>query len=170
MNLNAIIGQQDYHPIIFKYLMPDCKPIVVKQRPQSRPDHQFMQQEVNRLLREGKTRKSDSPWRVQPLVVQKADSFGKRMVIDYSMTIIKFTLLYSYPLPKIENIISKVAKFKVISSLDLRLAYHQIPLNDEDIPYTAFQVGDELHERLVLPFRCMNWTGCLQCKANDFIK
>jgi len=52
----------------------------------------------------------------------------KRLVIDYSTTINRFTLVDAYPLPNIEELVNKVAQAKYYSSLDLRSAYHQIPL------------------------------------------
>ena len=65
------------------------------------------------------------------------------MVIDYSQTINLFTKLDAYPLHLIEEIINEVAKWNVISTLDLQSAYHQIPIHPKDRPYTAFQSGQE---------------------------
>ena len=47
----------------------------------------------------------------------------KRMVIDYSGTTNKFTLLDAYSLPDRQDIV-KIAQYKVYSTLDLRSAYH----------------------------------------------
>ena len=115
LHLNAIIGPQKVHPTIFKYLTPNCKLIVVKSRPHSKADCEFMQQEVERVLKEGKILKPTLLWRAHPFVVNKGDGSGKQRVIDCSMTINKCTLLDTYPMPRIEDIINKVAKFKVIS-------------------------------------------------------
>jgi len=49
-------------------------------------------------------------------------------VIDYSTTINRFTLLDAYSLPNIEELVNTVAQDKYYSSLDLRSAYHQVPL------------------------------------------
>ena len=93
------------------------------------------------MLADGKLRKSYLPWKTLLLIVNKLDVSGKRTVFDYSTTTNKFALLDSYLLPKINSIIKDVAKFKVLSSLDLKSAYHQIPLCEKDKPYTPFQVG-----------------------------
>jgi hypothetical protein len=130
-----------------------------------------MQSEVAKLLADGKISKSNSPWRAQPLVVNKNDSAGKkRMVIDFSSTINKFTHLDSYPLPRINDIVNQVAKFKVVSKLDLKSAYHQIPLHPDDRPLTAFQVGNELYHWNVLPLGITNAVPCFQRIANDFVE
>jgi len=70
----------------------------------------------------------------------------KRLVIDYSTTINRFTLLDAYPLPNIEELVNKVAQTLYYSSLDLRSAYHQIPLLKEKRFYMAFAAGGELYQ------------------------
>ena len=61
------------------------------------------------------------------------------MVVDYSETINKYTQLDAYPLPKIEEMVNKIAQYKVFSTIDLRSAYYQIPLSEKDKIYTAFE-------------------------------
>ena len=82
---------------------------------------------------------SSSPWRAQVVVVKNQQSGKRRMVIDYSRTINRFTQLDVYPLPHIEEIVSELSKFKVFTTIDLKSAYHQIELNPRDREYTAFQ-------------------------------
>ena len=172
LHLNAV--QNNYadktdHPRLFQFLSPDCKPIATPRRSYSRKDFNFMKSQVLKLLNSSKIRKSNSPWRAQALVVENTD--GKdRMVIDYSRTINKFTHLDSYPLPKIDDIVNEVAKFKFISKLDLKSAYHQVQLHPDDIPYTAFQVGNELYEWLVMPPGITNAVPIFQRIANDFVE
>ncbi|KAG8173284.1 hypothetical protein JTE90_009857 [Oedothorax gibbosus] len=66
------------------------------------------------------------------------------MVVDYSQTINKYTLLDGYPLPRIDDLINKVSQYKVFSTVDLASAYHQVPILDSDKPYTAFEAAGEL--------------------------
>ena len=89
-------------------------------------------------LKEGIIEPSLSPWRAQVLVT-KGERHKRRMVVDYSQTINRYTLLDAYPLPKIDEIIAQIAKGSVYSTLDLKSAYYQIPLPPEDRPYTAFE-------------------------------
>ena len=156
-----------------QFLTSDCHPIATKSRSYSKDDRDFMEKEVTRLYNERKISKSHSPWRSQPFIVKKdqyEEDPDRRMVIDYSRTINKFTMLDAYPLPKISEIVNNVAHFKVLSSLDLKRAYHQIPLHPDDRPYTAFQVNDELYEWNVLPFGITNGVPCFQRFINEFIK
>ena len=53
----------------------------------------------------------------------------KRMVIDYSQTINRFTLLDAYPLPRIDDTINAIAQYQVFSTNDLCLyQFTRIPL------------------------------------------
>ena len=63
------------------------------------------------------------------------------MVIDYSQTINRFTRLDAYPLPRIDEQINEIAKNKVFSTIDLKGAYCQIPLRDEEKYFTAFEAA-----------------------------
>ena len=83
-------------PPLFQYLSPDCKPIATKLRKYSHEDQDFIKNETNRLLAEGIIEPSDSPWRAQ-VVVTKNERHKKRLVIDYSQTINKYTNLDAFP-------------------------------------------------------------------------
>ncbi len=72
------------------------------------------------MLREGIIRPSNSPWRAQVLVTG-GENRKKRMVIDYSQTINRFTELDAYPLPRIAAIVGKVAAHKDIYASGVRL-------------------------------------------------
>ena len=116
-------------PMLFANLSKDCKPIATKSRKFSKPDQQFIDSETHRLLAEGIIEPSTSPWRAQPLVVREDGNHKRRMVIDYSQTVNKYTCLDAYPLPNIESTVRKLAQYKFFSTIDLRSAYHQIPLD-----------------------------------------
>ena len=82
----------DSPPQLFSNLTDDCRPIAIKSRKYSRDDLTFVDSEVKRLLEEGIIEPSKSPWRAQ-VVVTKGENNKKRMVIDYSQTINRFTQL-----------------------------------------------------------------------------
>jgi len=91
-------------------------------------------------------------------------------VIDYSATINRLTLLDAYPLPNIEELVIKVAQTKYYSSLDLRSAYHQIPLLEEERFYTAFEAGGDLYQYKQLPFGVTNGVSAFRRSIDCFIK
>ena len=85
-----------------------------------------------------------SPWRAQVSIVTN-ERQRKRLVVDYSRTINRFTRLDAYPLPRMDDLAKKIAKYKIYSSLDWKSAYHQIPIKEEDKPYTAFEANGKLY-------------------------
>ena len=124
--------------------------------------------ETDKLLNENRIERSNSPWRAQPLVVDNKKG-KRRMCIDYSRTINLFTKLDAYSLSSIESIVNKVSKWKRISTLALKSAYHQIKIHPKDRPYTAFQLGLELYQWKVMPFGLTNAVPAFQRVMNEFI-
>ena len=118
-------------PKLFKYLTPDCKLIASKSRKYNNADQKFIQSEVQRLLQKGIIEPSTSPWRAQ-VIVTKDPRAKKRLVIDYSQTVNRFTQLDAYPLPKIDELVNKIATYRVYSTIDLKSAYHQVPIGKSD--------------------------------------
>ena len=53
-------------------------------------------------------------------------------------------------------------KLRSIESIALRSAYHQVPLRDEDKPYTAFETRNGLYQFTRLPFGVTNGVACFQ--------
>ena len=157
------------YPDLFRNITRNCKPITIKTRKFSTSDHALIKAETDRLLNENRIERSNSPWRAQPLVVDNGKG-KRRMCIDYSLTINLFTELDAYPLPSIESIVNEVPKWKrIISTLDLQSAYHQIKIHPKDRPYTAFQSGLELYHWKVMPFGLTNAVPAFQRVMNEFI-
>ena len=123
---------------LFSNLSPDCKPVAIKSRRYSWPDREFIARETTRMLDGGIIRPSNSPWRAQVLVTGGMNH-KKRLVIDYSQTINRFTELDAYPLPNMNDTVREVATYKVFSTLDLKSAYHQVPIREEEKLYTGFE-------------------------------
>ena len=105
-------------PPLFGNLTADMKPIADKSRIYSKEDYLFIKTEISRLLEEGIIEPSHSPWRAQVLVV-KQSSGKKRLVVDYSRTINRFTQLDAYPLPRMDNIANEVSKYRYYTTLSL---------------------------------------------------
>ena len=58
--------------------------------------------------------------------------------------------------------VSKISKYSVFCTLDLKSAYHQVPLPDEDKPYTAFEATSKLCEFNSVHFRLTNGVAAFQ--------
>ena len=153
---------------LFANLTKDCRPIATRSRNYSQRDKEFIKSEIHRLVQAGIIEPSNSPWRAQVLVVNEKTK--RRMVVDYSETINKYTQLDAYPLPKIETIVSIISKYKIYSTLDLRSAYYQIPLSKKDRPYTAFEADNKLWQYTRTPFGVTNGSACFQRKIDNFVR
>ena len=156
-------------PKLFEHLTADCKPIAMKSRRFNDADQKFIHNEVQRLLQEGIIEPSTSPWRAQ-VVVTKDTRSKKRLAIDYSQTVNRFTRLDAYPLPNIDNLVNKMAKYRVFSTIDLKSAYHQIPIEESDKIYTAFEADGSLYQFTRMPLGITNGVPCFQRKMDEFIK
>ena len=138
-------------PPLFKNLTPDCKPIAIKSKRKSVSDAKFIHNETQKLLQSGRIRPSTSPWRAQVLITKDEDTnHKKRMVIDYSRTINRFTELDAYPLPRIDEMVQEISNFSYFSTFDLKSAYHQVPIREEDRKFTAFESDGGLFEFTVI--------------------
>ena len=69
----------------------------------------------------------------------------------------------AYPLPFMNTILSRLRSARYISTLDLRKAFHNIPLTPESRPITAFTVpGRGLFQFKKMPFGLTGAPSCFQ--------
>ncbi|KAD4981737.1 hypothetical protein E3N88_18408 [Mikania micrantha] len=89
------------------------------------------------LLDKGFIRPSFSPWGAPVLFVKRKDGMF-RMCIDYR-ELNKVTIKNRYPLPRIDDLFDQLQGSSYYSKIDLRSGYHQLRIQEEDIPKTAFR-------------------------------
>ena len=158
-------------PPLFTNLSLECKPIAEKSRRQNPNKKKFIKEEVERLQAEGKIEPSVSPWRSQVHVTSDEDEHHRqRMVVDYSNTINIFTELDAYPMPNINEHVETVSKYKVFSTFDLKSAFHQIPIREEDKQYTAFEADGKLWQSTVVPYGAKNGVPAFQRTIDKIVE
>ena len=69
-----------------------------------------------------------------------------------------------------DEFINKIARYKVFSTVDLKSAYHQIPIHEDDKPYTAFEGNKRLYHFNRVPFGETNGLLCFQRTIDQFIE
>jgi hypothetical protein len=92
-----------------------------------------------------------------------------RMCIDYR-ALNKVTIRNSTPLPRIDECLDRLQGASWFTCLDLRSGYHQIRLQESDIPLTGFNTRYGKWEWLVLPFGLSNAPPSYQTWMNGVLK
>ena len=78
-----------------------------------------------------------------------------RLCVDY-VALNKNTIVDSYPLPRIDELLSKLQRARYFSRLDFRDGYFYVFVVDKDLYKTAFSCRYGIYEYLVMPFGLMN--------------
>ena len=71
------------------------------------------------------------------------------------------------PMPRINDLYDQLAGSSVFSKMDLRLGYHQIKIQNEDIPKTTFTTRYGLYEFTVMSFGLTSAPTTFSCLMNS---
>src|SRR5690606_2477068 len=83
-----------------------------------------LKKKIDELLECGFIRPSSSPWGAPILFVRKKDG-TLRLCIDYR-GLNELTIKDSYPLPRVDELLSRLSNAKYFSALDLKSGYYQV--------------------------------------------
>ena len=125
-------------------------PVSQKLYPIAMMHYDWVKKESEKLLDAKVIRSSCSSWSAPIIVVPKGDG-GKCLVIDYRV-LNKVTRKFTWPMPKVEDIFSKLNGATYFTTLDLHAGYHHIPLDKSSIPKTAFNLPFGKYEYIKVPF------------------
>ena len=107
--------------LLFEHLLPGCKPIVTLSQRFSEEDRVFIDQEVTLLSAEVLL---SLVFHLGELKLLLSMIFSSITREDYFQTINQYMELDAYPLPHIDDMVNRLASYKVFSTFDLRNAYH----------------------------------------------
>lgn len=96
-----------------------------------------MYEELGRMLELGAIEESNSAWSSPVVLVRKP---GNVRLCSDSRKVNAVTVKDAYPMPFIDGILSRLPKAEYISSIDLKDAFWQIPLEPKSRDKTAFTV------------------------------
>lgn len=145
----------------------EALPIRTRQYPLSPVMQKALNAQIDEMLAMDIIEPSNSPWSSPLWLVKKSD--GSFRVCFDGRKLNSVTVRDSYPMPLIDNIITKVRDAKYLSSIDLKMAFFQIPLDETSKPKTAFAVhGRGSFQFKVVPFG-LNNSAQAMCRLMDIV-
>lgn len=133
----------------------DSLPIKQRQYPFSPPIMKELEAEIEDMLEKDVIETSYSSWRSPVLLVKKAS--GKNRFCLDSRQLNKVTKQDSYPLPRVTTVLDNLRNAQYLTTIDLKAAFWQIPLEESSREKTAFGLpGKGLFQFKVMPFGLNN--------------
>ena len=114
----------------------------------------YIKAQLEELLSKGFIWPSISPWGAPILFVKKKD--GSLRLCIYYRQLNRVTIRNQYPLPRIDELFDQLQGSQVYSKIDLRSGYHQLRVQESDVPKTAFRTRYGHYEFLVMSFGLTN--------------
>ena len=130
--------------------MGTTDPVSQKPYPIAMKHYDWVKNEIEKLLTAKVIQSSHSSWLAPIIVIPKGDG-GKQLVINYR-ALNKVTRKFTWPMPKVEDMFSKLNGATYFTTLDLQAGYHHIPLDKSSIPKTAFNSPFGKYEYIKVPF------------------
>ncbi|XP_060605940.1 uncharacterized protein K02A2.6-like [Ruditapes philippinarum] len=130
------------------------EPVRTKGYPIPFHSQQIVKEEVDKMLELGVIEPSNAPFSSPIVLIRKKDN-TIRFCIDFRQ-INKCTVFDAEPMPNMEQIFSKLSKYRYFSKIDLSKGYWQVPLSDNAKPLTAFETPSGLFQFRKMPFGLVN--------------
>ena len=136
------------------------KPVSQRPYPIAMKHYDGVKNKINKLLDTKAICSSHSSWSALIIIIYKGDG-GKHLIIDYR-TLSKVTQKFSWPMPKVKDIFSKLNSAQYFCILNLWARYHHILLNNVLIPKTVFTSPFGKYKYLKVPFRLTKASALFQ--------
>lgn len=150
-NSVADLQPQMNHMYAFKieFVEKDFVPVRAKCRPLPYQLKEKVKETIEMQLKAGIIRKSFSNWASALRVVVKEDG-TIRITVEFS-PINKLIKDANHPMPAIVDLFNILSGSDTFTKLDLKVAYHQLPVHEDSIKYIAFVREFSVFEYLSIP-------------------
>jgi hypothetical protein len=135
-------------------LKPGTAPIYKTPFRMTTPELVELKKHIKELLEKGFICPSSSPWGALVIFVPKKDG-TQRLCVDYR-ALNEVTVKNKYPLPRIDDLFDQLHGLCVFSKIDLQSEYHQLKVQECDIPKITFILRYDLYEFTVMSFGLTN--------------
>ena len=150
---SSVIGRT--HLVEHKIDTGNSAPIKQRYYPMSPARLKEVYEELDKMLEQGVVSPSKSAWSSPIILLDKSDG-KKRFCVDFRK-VNAVTKRDAYPLPHVTSILDRLRDARFLSTLDIKSAYWQVPLEESSKEKTAFTVqGRGLFHFNVLPFGLHN--------------
>lgn len=129
-------------------------PIYVKNYRLPQSQKVEINEQVKKLLKQDLIEMSKSSYNSPLIIVPKKSTDGTkkwRMCVDYRL-LNRQLVPDKFPLPRIDEILDGLGRARFFTCLDLQAGYHQIPLDKNSRPMTAFSTEGGFFQWKVVPF------------------
>lgn len=127
-------------------------PKYVNARPVPYNIREKVEVELNKMVREGIIEPIKCSNTASPMVIVKKQNGKIRVCADFKRTLNPMLEKTSYPIPRIEDLLSTLSKGKIFSKLDLKDAFAQVRLNEKSQKYCVLSTHIGLFKYKVLPY------------------
>ncbi|XP_052750706.1 uncharacterized protein K02A2.6-like [Galleria mellonella] len=138
------------------HIPSNIRPKAFRPRPVPLALQEQVNEELKRLVREGVLEQIDTmatpiEW-ASPIVIAIKSNGNVRICADFKVTINQYVQVDDYPLPRFEEITSKLAGGQLFTKIDLKDAYLQLLVHPESRRYLTISTHKDYFQYKRLPF------------------